>query len=314
MIATSEYSTLKPTDWMGALVFTGCVSASGLAVYLSMSDHLAIWLAGQLLLAMAILQWFVLIHEAGHKTLFKQRVLNKMSGHVASILAGIPFECWVLVHAAHHRWTGWQDLDATTATLVSRPLRLWEKLIINTSWRLWIPLFSILYRLQNYWNLVRLRRLFPKSHRTTKCVANALALLIFYAAVGYWIGPEQLLKLFGLAAYLSLMMQDVIILSQHTHIPMELSQGQKVSPFSPKEQELFTRSLKFPKWFSRLVLLNLDAHELHHMYASVPGYYLHRINYKTHNEVAWWRWLWKAKQVPAAVLLFQNSKQSGFDI
>ncbi|MEZ6134218.1 MAG: hypothetical protein R3C53_04815 [Pirellulaceae bacterium] len=138
--------------------------------------------------------------------------------------------------------------------------------------------------------------------------------MIVYLAIGYWVGPLLLLKCVGLGAYLSLMMQDIIILSQHTHIPMELSHGQKVSPFTPFEQELFTRSLMFPKWFSRLVLLNLDAHELHHMYARVPGYRLHHIEYTPHHEVAWWRWLWQAKQIPGEVFLFQNSHQSGFDI
>ncbi len=310
----STFSDLKPSDCMGALYFIGCSSITCLAIYLSNSDQSAIWLGGQTLLALAMLQWFVLIHEAGHKTLFRHGLLNRICGHVASLLAGIPFDCWTLVHAAHHRWTGWQDLDATTATLVPRKLRLWERLAINICWRFWLPLFSILYRLQNYWNLPRLCRLFSQSHRKSKCLLNALVLLAVYLAIGYWVGPWGLLKYFGLATYLSLMMQDVIILSQHTHIPMHLSEGRQVRPFTPFEQELFTRSLKFPTWFSRLVLLNLDAHELHHMYASVPGYYLHRIAYKTHHEVAWWRWLWKAKQLPGEVFLFQNSNQTGFDI
>ncbi len=60
---------------------------------------------------------------------------------------------------------------------------------------------------------------------------------------------------------------------------MELSHGEAVEPFAPAEQEFFTRSLDFPKWFSQLVLLNLDSHELHHIYPSVPGYYLNRIDY-----------------------------------
>ncbi|MEZ6134217.1 MAG: fatty acid desaturase [Pirellulaceae bacterium] len=122
-----EYSKLKPSDWLGALYFTGCGSMTGVAIYLSTSNQYAIWLVGQILLSLAMLQWFVLIHEAGHKTLFRRSMLNRLSGHTASLFAGIPFDCWVLVHAAHHRWTGWQDLDATTATLVPRKLRLWER-------------------------------------------------------------------------------------------------------------------------------------------------------------------------------------------
>ncbi len=272
------------------------------------------WLGGQFLLAFAMLHWFVLIHEAGHKTLFKSAVLNKLGGHWASLLAGIPFECWTSVHALHHRWTGWQDLDATTATLVPRQLATWERWTINCCWRLWIPLFSILYRLQNYWNLRRLFRLFPRSRKRRRMSVNLLLLLAIYLSLAIWLGPQACLQWFGLSTILTLMMQDVLILSQHTHIPMELSHGEDVLPFSPAEQELYTRSLKFPAWFSSWVLLNLDAHELHHIYPSIPGYFLNRIDYRPQNEISWWRWLVKAKQVPGAVLLFQNRNSSGFDI
>ena len=142
----SQFKSLKPSDLIGAMFVMGCSVATGVAIYLSTVDHWLIWLLGQTLLAFAMLQWFVLIHEAGHKTLFKSAAWNKCSGHLASLLAGIPFESWTTVHAVHHRWTGWQDKDATTATLVPRRLKLWERIIINGCWKLWIPLFSVLYR------------------------------------------------------------------------------------------------------------------------------------------------------------------------
>ncbi len=310
----SRFLHLQPRNWIGGLFVLMCSTVTGLSIYFSTFQHPLIWTLAQITLAFAMLQWFVLIHEAGHKTLFKNVRLNKFSGHLASLFAGIPFECWKTVHGKHHHWTGWQDLDATTAPLVPRRLKRWEKLIVNASWKFWIPLFSVLYRLQNYWNLPRLYRMFPRRQKRRKLTWNLLVLVAIYASAVYLIGFLPLLQIFGLALLLTLVMQDILILSQHTHIPMELSHGEAVDPFAPDEQEAFTRSLKFPNWFSTLVLLNMDAHELHHMYTSVPGYYLQRIDYDTHNEVCWWRWLWKAKQVPGEVFLFQNSHHSGFDI
>jgi fatty acid desaturase len=76
-------------------------------------------------------------------------------------------------------------------------------------------------------------------------------------------------------------------------------------------QEVFTRSLQFPAWFARLILLNLDAHELHHMYPRVPGYDLHRIAYVPQNRIHWWRWLVGAKRLSGEVFLFQNRLDSG---
>ncbi len=309
-----QFADLKPRDMMGASFVASCSAATGLSLYFSTSTQFLIWFAAQITLAIAMLQWFVLLHEAGHKTLFKTAWMNKFSGHLASLLAGIPFECWKAIHGMHHRWTGWQDLDATTATLIPRPLAWWERLIVNLCWRLWIPIFALLYRVQNYWNLPRLFRLFPKPRQRHTLAWNSLLLLSVYTAIAYWLGMAWLLQIFGVATLITLIMQDILILSQHTHVPMELSHGESVKPFTPAEQEVFTRSLKFPRWFSSYVLLNLDSHELHHMYTSVPGYCLQQIHYETHNRVVWWRWLLRAKRVPGELFLFQNRNQSGFDI
>jgi hypothetical protein len=137
---------------------------------------------------------------------------------------------------------------------------------------------------------------------------------VVYAGLIAWLGPSRCGALFGLGLYLSLAFQDVLILSQHSHIPMEHSGGRVVPPFPPLEQEIFTRSLLFPKWFSKYFLLNLDAHELHHMYASVPGYHLTDIHYEPRNAVSWWGWIRKAKRVRGDILIFQNRNDTGWDL
>ncbi len=309
----TSYANLKPRDSLGFVYLFLAVGLTSLSIALSACLHWGWWLAGQVLLSLAFLQWFALLHEAGHKTLFRTAWLNKFSGHLAGFLALIPFDCWKCVHARHHLWTGWQDLDATTATLVPRKLFWWERVVINVCWWLWIPLFSTLYRLNNYWHLPRVFRYFPGMPFKWRLVLNVLVYLVGYGALIGTIGPQRLLHFMGLGLLISLMIQDLLILSQHTHIPMQLSQGAEVKPFSPQEQERFTRSLVFPAWFSRWILVNLDAHELHHMHASVPGYYLHLLGGSTQNAISWWRWLVLAKQVRADVLLFQNRNQTGYD-
>ena len=306
--------SLKPHDawgWCYVLLASGL---TGLAIFLSSRPEIASWIVGQILLSLSLLQWFALLHEAGHKTLFRTAALNKVWGYVAGFWALIPFDCWKLIHARHHYWTGWQDLDATTATLVPRPLNWFERAIVIICWWTWIPLFSTLYRLNNYWHLPRLFGYFPQARQHWRLTLNILIYLAAYVASIVWLGPQQSLELFGLGLLLTLMMQDPLILSQHTHIPMELSGGSPVTPFAPGEQEVFTRSLTFPNWFSRWILVNLDAHELHHVHPSVPGYYLHTLQRPTLNGVPWWQWLLRAKRVRGDVLLFQNRKLTGYDI
>ena len=308
----SKFAHLKPTDVMGAFYVALASLGAAFGVYFANSDNTLVWALGQIVLALTMVQCFALLHEAGHRTLFRNVRLNRSAGHMASLLAAIPFENWKAVHRIHHRWTGWQDLDATTAALVPRTLSWWEKTAVNVCWAISIPSFSVLYRLQNYWNLARLFRLMPRLK--WRLAVNSILLLFVYVLAAVFVGPLRLLQVAGAAVVLSLIMQDVLILSQHTHIPMHLSGGEKVQPFPPAEQEVFTRSLKFPSWFSALVLVGMDAHELHHLYPSIPGYRLNRIDYETHNSVRWWRWIWKAKGVPGEVFLMQNRNQTGFDI
>jgi fatty acid desaturase len=144
-------------------------------------------------------------------------------------------------------------------------------------------------------------------------MVNTAALAIVYVVVAVIIAPTTLVRVLGLATLLAFIAEDLLLISQHTHVPMGLSQGNDVIPHPAIEQEQFTRSLRFPAWLSPL-LLNFDAHELHHMYPFVPGYRLSAIPYSPTNEVSCWKWIPAARNVPGEVLLFQNRHQSGYDV
>lgn len=313
-VAIQELSGLKASNLHGALycLLASVVTLAG--VWLSLSDGIFIWGAGQFILALAFLQWFILLHEAGHRTLFKTRALNTLAGHVAGLLSGFPYTSWTLIHFRHHKWTGWQDLDATTASLVPRPLQQWERLVINFCWKTWLPLFSLIYRINNYWNYPRVAGYLRDSKQKASALRDILILLLAYITLAAVMGPSAFLQVFGVAFLLTLVMQEIILLSQHTHIPTNISHGEPVRPFLPLEQEAYTRSLRFPGWISRLILMHFDAHELHHMYVNVPGYLLRKIPYQTHNEVDWWEWIKGSKRLSGVSFLFEDRTQTGFNL
>ena len=304
--------SLQPSNAVGGFYLCFALLMTAASIALSLSPDGWLWLSGQLLLSITFIQWFAILHEAGHKTMFRTRWLNRWASHLAGFFALIPGDCWRLVHAKHHYWTGWQDLDVTTETLVPRPLRGFERIAINLCWRLWIPLFASLYRWNNYWNLPRLRRMFHRTGQQRLVTLNVLGYLLAYLAITITVGAQTMLTTIGLGLLISMSLQDLLILSQHTHIPMKLSHGASVRPFPPTQQEAFTRSLLFPTWFARLVLLNVDAHGLHHMLPRIPGYHLHRLrDRETLNCIRWWKWIAQAKSVPGEILLFQNRDQTG---
>jgi fatty acid desaturase len=306
-------SHLKASNLTGAIVAGGVLVVTMGSVWLSAQAATGLWLTGQLLLGAALVEWFVLLHECGHGTLFRARWANTVVGHVAGVLAMIPFPIWKRIHGRHHKWTGWQDLDPTTNALAPRERPAWQRAVVNVCWKYWIPLFSVLYRLTNFWNLPRLTRLFPDRETRHRLIASAAGVAALYAALIIVLGPTVSVRLTGVAIVVGLILEDVLIISQHSHIPMGVSGGRAVIPHAAADQERFTRSLRFPSWMSHLAL-HFDAHELHHMYPFVPGYRLGEIVYAPANEVSWSRWIARARAIPGEILLFQNRDESGFDV
>lgn len=311
--APAELIHLRPDDRAGLLIVGFALAGTAAGAGLSLAGSWIAWAAGQVLLALVLVQWFVILHECGHDSLFRTRRSHAIAGTLAGFFAVIPYHAWRRVHARHHKWTGWQDLDPTTESLVPRPLGRVERTLVNVSWRLWIPLFSILYRATNYWHIPRLLRMFPRRADRSAIVRDVATLITLYVAVILWLGPVTVLRVAGAAVVLSLMIEDLLLLSQHTHVPQHVSGGAAVTPFPAMAQEPFTRSLKLPGPASAFVL-HFDAHELHHMYPFVPGYHLRRIAYAPGNEIGWWQWVRGAKRLRGDVLLFQNRLESGYDL
>ena len=308
----SDLSHLRPSNALGAAVLLGAGTLTAASIVLSTRPQWWLWLTGQVLLALSLIQWFAILHECGHETLFRTRRFHGLAGQLAGFFSAIPFLTWKRVHGRHHKWTGWQDVDPTTETLVPHELTTAERVLVNVCWRYWIPLFSVMYRVNNFWNWPRLQSLFKNTNDRRGMAINSLGVLAMYAAIALLVGPATLLRLIGLGVLLSLIAEDLLLLSQHTHIPQQLSHGEAVRPFPTIEQEVFTRSLVFPAWLSA-VLLHIDAHELHHMYPFVPGYRLGGIDYDTENEIDVWTWIRRARAMPGEIFLFHNRLETGAD-
>jgi fatty acid desaturase len=309
----SELQHLRATNASGWICLSATMAVTVVGMWLSLTVVPGWWFIGQLVLGATLVQWFIVLHECGHKTLFSTPRLNSAAGHLAGLFAVIPFEAWRRVHNRHHKWTGWQDVDPTTARLSVAPTGRLSRGLVNVCWKYWIPLFSILYRLNNFWNVFRLLKLFRTRAVRRRLTLNTIALALIYVAAAAMVGPAVLVRVLGGAMVFALIVEDLLLISQHTHVPMGLSHGEDVIPYAAIDQEQFTRSLRFPPWLSRLIL-HFDAHELHHMYPFVPGYRLAEIPYSPSNEVSCWRWIPAARGVPGEILLFQNRRQSGYDV
>ena len=313
-----DVSSLRAHDGAGAVIVFGFAAVAIVGMWLSFQGSGTIgvlcWLAGQLLLGVSFLQWFVVLHEAGHGVLFKGRRKNAAIGHLAGFITLIPFHAWQPIHQKHHVWAGWQDRDPTTMALVPRPLGRAEKAILDFCWKTRIPLFSLLYRVNNFWNVRRLLVLLPRREVQQRMLINTALMAAVWVALAVVFGPAALLQGCGLAMLIGFALQEPIMLSQHTHIPLQIAGDAEVTPLPPLAQLPFTRSLRFPNWLSTVVLLHFDAHELHHPHPNVPGWRLRDLDGATPNDVPAFAWIRKARAVPGHVFLFQNRNSSGLDL
>ena len=270
------------------------------------------WLTGQLLLAVFFFQCFVLLHETGHLSFFKSKNLNKIFGHIFGFLSCIPFESWGAIHHLHHRWTGWRDKDPTTEGTVAPKFSKPVQVLVNLCWKLGLPLFTIGYRLGNYWSPKKLQKYLPPQKLKAVYLNQALLLLAYGTVFYFWGG--WVLKSLGLAYLLSMALSDLIILSQHSHIDMPVAAGQEVKPISYSSQVPYTRSLRLNRFIARFVLLNFNLHELHHAYPGIPAYYLSKLDQDTPNSKGFWRYLSRAKKMSGVDFVFSTSKKTGVEV
>jgi acyl-lipid omega-6 desaturase (Delta-12 desaturase) len=314
VLSREQASSLRPSNFLGALHTVIACVLTILALGLARNESLGLWFVGQVLFAFAFIKWFTLLHEAGHQTLFASRLGNGLIGRIAAFFAILPYSSWKAIHRLHHKWTGWQDIDPTTTSLVPRTLGIFERAVIRIAWACWLPLFSVLYRLQSFWHLQRLFKLFNDSQLRRSFIVDMVGLIAVYGLTLVFMGPLEVLRLVGVGYFLGFACMDVIMLSQHTHIPLELSHGAEVKPIPAPEQAPYTRSLLFAPWLSKVILSGFDAHELHHVYPFVPGPNLRKIAWTPPNEVSGFGWTLAAKAVRADVFLFENRNSSGLSI
>jgi acyl-lipid omega-6 desaturase (Delta-12 desaturase) len=306
--------SISPHKAKGSLNFISVLSFSILTLgsallLMNLEVTILTWLLVQFLLAISMMQCFSVLHEAGHGVFVKNKKANTIIGYFSSIICGIPFSSWKIVHQQHHLWTGWKDLDPTTSQVTPRELSKKQKIILNSCWKYYIPFFSLMYRVNNFYNLPRLLKLYPSTQKRISIICSIVFVVLLHFTLMYFDIEKYCLYILP-AIYIHLFLSEIIMLSQHTHLPQKLSKGEKVKPHSADSQASFSRTLLFPEFISRYVLFYFNEHEKHHQYPNIPGYKLNEIESSEKNSIHWWRWFKQAHKMSAVDFLFKNRNET----
>ena len=298
----------KSSNTLGFLYLLSPLFFLTIGLYLSIMNTFGrLYILGQVSLSIFFFQCFILLHETGHFSYFRSRLLNRLFGNIFALLAFIPFTSWVAIHNLHHKWTGYRDKDPTTEGTVSPKFSTPVKLLINFSWFFFIPLFTVGYRIGNYWNLRKLKK-HIHGRKLPEIYLNITLQILLYAFVFYFFG-SWIVDLLLPAYILSLMISDLFILSQHSHIEIPLSNGKDVKPIRFSEQVQYTRSIALFRSIGSYVYFNFNLHELHHAYPILPAYYLDKTDLEMPNTVKFMHYLKDAKRMKGIDFIFNTSKK-----
>lgn len=262
---TFEPSVL-PT--VAILIMDGC--ALWAATHLLQSPGILAYLGSQLLLAMVYFNMFVVLHECGHGSVSKSRLLNVILGHIASVFCAIPFYPWRYIHQKHHAFAGCIDHDPVLSSI-----RGWKydgvPPIVRFGWRSWVPLAALAQQTV-YWRYPLVMRRSGELSRTKliRCTASIAWLFVAYACLATFGGELVSFANLWLSVVLFLGIVELVNIPHHTD----------VSTFDARlpvwEQYKATRSCYYPRGCSELLVLNFNFHTEHHLFPTLPWFRLRR--------------------------------------
>lgn len=280
----------------------------GMILFSTIGSPFPLYIIGQIAGGLFLAQAFILVHEFGHNSFFNSTKLNSICGYLISPLTFIPFYNWFKVHDLHHEWTGWRDKDPTTEGTFADQLGQSQVKIVNFCWKYYIPIFSMGYRFGVYWKREKLKR-FLSEEEYLKAVMNIyayIALYVLFIIFNFWTFIA-----FLPAIYISWMITDIIMLSQHAHIKMPLAEGEEVEPLKYTEQPVYTRSIQLPYNVGKYFFFNFNYHEAHHAYPGLPCYFLPKVKVSSTNSYPLIPWLKKVKSMDGVDYIFRTSEVRG---
>jgi omega-6 fatty acid desaturase (delta-12 desaturase) len=250
-------------------------------------------------LSLFLLRGFVLMHDAGHHSLYRSKWLNRVTGFLLGVLSGLPQQVWAENHRYHHvtngNWAKYRGpLNVACVTDYLAMDARQQRRYRNTRDILMSPMAGFLYFLVNpriTWmrasvQLLRRRlarlggRDAPADAPLRNCASmahyrymtwNNLLLLATWGAMSWAVGPWLFFACYVVSGSLAGGFGIVLFTVQHN---FEDSYASADEGWDRDEAALRgTSFLILPRW---LDWFTADAayHHVHHLCASVPNYRL----------------------------------------
>lgn len=234
------------------------------------------WLSIVFWIPMGIIlcRFFVLEHDAGHQSLFKKRMHNRLSGAVLGFFTMIPSDLWNHIHDVHHGVVGnleqrKRNPELWTMTCNEFKKANWRKKML---YRFARSIFMRLILTPALWIIVPR---IPLIHLGRKIFVSILIHNLLYGILFYWLHKNEILFSFVVVylvpLYLFNFLASVFFYLQHQYEQTKWKNDQIWNLYdSSIHGSSYLISNRLFTWISG----NVGCHHVHHLNTKIPHYNL----------------------------------------
>ena len=230
-------------------------------------------LLGAVILSFAMTMFIVITHECAHLSLFRNRMVNIIVGHIAGIFCFIPFATYQRGHRAHHNWVGSSlGKDPTP----SPKEQVAPSLYLDILFKLRIPVL--------YWYGVFFPYLFydikPSAGKRsgkhiTQFTINMVVIIAVHYIAAHYAGVYSYLITIGCGFLGSgVIYEHLFTMTQHLGLQ---SLPEDKERYSYREQVNFSRSVRLP---AAALFFHFNLHKEHHLAPGLNYQYLPALHEK----------------------------------
>jgi acyl-lipid omega-6 desaturase (Delta-12 desaturase) len=288
-------------------VITTLVPLSAFWLAIPFSVDISLWMTAALVVMITFLQLrvFILMHECGHNSLFRNATLNKVFGFVFGLLTGLPQYVWAQRHHYHHstngNWNKYQGPLSIISVDAYAALSDAGRRRYRSARSMWLaPVAGLMYLIitprvtwlkgsaQLLVHLARKKFSQPNvslaAHATSfetklwasrqeywHMFANNVVLLSIWGLLAWAMGPVLFFTCYIISGAVSGGAGILLFTLQHN---FEHSYASADKDWSYNQAAMEgTSFLLLPKWMNWMTA-NIAYHHIHHLSARIPNYCL----------------------------------------
>ena len=289
----------KPDNFAGSVqVVNTLLPYAVLWVAVAASARVSYWLTAgiALLMVLFLIRIFVLMHDAGHGSLFRTGRLNRAFGFLLGVLSAMPQYVWSRHHAFHHstngNWAkyrgpfivdtveGYAAMNESQRRSYQRFRRIWMLPLHGFLYVLFMPRYTWLRGSASLlWHIAKGKKSeFKTAYWSTPLeywhmTWNNVVLLGLWLGMSLVIGPVLFFAVYILSVSLAAAVSIAVFTVQH-NFRGSYASGDEGWDYDTAAIE-GTSFLVLPGWLNWFTA-NIAYHHVHHLSASIPNYRLAR--------------------------------------